>query len=102
MKNLVMIIHSKVQQELADRLRSIEQVQGFTFSSVEGHGVQVEHDPLLSMRDKVVGYVPRIRVDVLLDDTDVEVVLATLRDTENSLSGQGIYWIIPVENSGRL
>ncbi len=102
MKNLVMIVHTNVQQELADRLRGIEQIEGFIFSSVEGHGVQVEHDPFLSTRDKVVGYVPRIRVDVLLDDTDVEAVLATLRDTENGVTGQGVYWITPIENSGRL
>ena len=102
MQNLVMIVHTNVQQELADRLRGIEQIQGFTFSSVEGHGVQVEHDPFLSTRDKVVGYVPRIRVDVLLDDADVESVLATLRNTENGVAGQGVYWVIPIENSGRL
>lgn len=102
MKNLAMITHANAQEDLADLLRSLEQVQGFTFSYVEGHGTQVEHDPLLSVRDKVVGYTPRVRVDILLEDADVELVLAALRMHGSGVSGQGIYWVTPVEQHGRL
>jgi nitrogen regulatory protein P-II 1 len=102
MKNLVMIIHTSAQQDLADRLRGLEQVQGFTFSHVEGHGAHVEHDPFLSARDKVVGYTPRVRVDILLEDADVEKVLDALHATGNGGAGQGIYWVTMVEKSGRL
>ena len=101
MKNLTLIIHTNAQQDLADRLRGLEQVQGFTFSHVEGHGVQVESDPFLSARDKVVGYTPRVRVDILLEDAEVNAVLDTIRSSGNS-HGQGIYWITTVEISGRL
>ncbi len=102
MKNLVMIVHANMQQDLADRLRSLIQVQGFTFSHVEGHGTQVKHDPFLSTRDKVVGYVPRVRVDILLHDTDVETVLAAIRDNEGGQSAQGVYWVTAVERQGQL
>ena len=102
MKNLTLIIHTNAQQELADRLRDLEQVQGFTFSHVEGHGVQAEHDPFLSARDKVVGYTPRVRVDVLLKDDEVDEVLDTFRTTGSMVHGQGIYWVTAVEKSGRL
>ncbi|MEK6683956.1 MAG: DUF3240 family protein [Nitrospirota bacterium] len=102
MKNLTLIIHTNAQQDLADRLRSLEQVQGFTFSHVEGHGTHVEEDPFLSARDKVVGYTPRVRVDILLEDADAETVLETLATTSSSVLGQGIYWITTVEKSGRL
>ena len=99
MKNLVMIVHANMQQDLADQLRSLTQVQGFTFCHVEGHGTRVEHDPFLSARDKVVGYVPRVRVDILLHETDVEMILAAIRDRE---SGQGVYWVTAVEEYGQL
>ncbi len=102
MKNLTLIIHTNAQQAVADRLRSLEQVKGFTFSHVEGHGPHVEHDPFLSARDRVVGYTPRVRVDILLDDADVETVLDALRATGAGGAGQGIYWVATVEKSGRL
>ncbi len=102
MKNLSMIIHANLQQDLADLLRGLKQVQGFTFSHVEGHGAQVEHDPLLSARDKVVGYTPRVRVDILLEDVDVELILTTIRRDRSGFSAQGIYWVTSVEQHGRL
>ena len=102
MKSLIVVVHGNVQQQLADRLRSLDQVQGFTFVHVEGHGTHVEGDPFQSARDRVVGYVPRVRVDILLEDTDVATVLAALRETDNGLAAQGIYWVSAVEEHGRL
>ncbi len=102
MKILTLIVHANTQQELADQLRTLNQVSGFTFSHVEGHGAQVESDPFLSARDKVVGYTPRVRVDILLDDADVSVVLGALRQAENGVTGQGVYWTTHVEEGGHL
>ena len=102
MKNLVMIIHASAQQDLADKLRGLEQVPGFTFSRAEGHGAQADHDLLLSARDKVVGYTPRIRVDILLEDTDVDGVLGAIRSTANGFNDAGVFWVTEVEKSGRL
>lgn len=102
MKHLTLIIHTNIQQDLADQLRSIEQVSGFTFSHAEGHGVQAESDPFLSARDKVVGYTPKMRVDILLQDSDVNAVLSTLRSSTHGIKGQGIYWVTAVEENGQL
>ncbi len=102
MKHLTLIVHTNVQQDLANELRSLKQVSGFTFSHVEGHGQQVESDAFLSARDKVVGYTPHVRVDILLQDDDVNSVLDTLRSTTRGIEGQGIYWVSAVEQNGRL
>ena len=102
MKLLTLIVHTNVQQEFTDLLRTIDQVSGFTFSHVEGHGVEVEDDAFLSARDKVVGYIPRIQIDIRLDDAEVDAVLEKLCDKENNIVGQGIYWVTPVEKGGRL
>ncbi len=102
MKNLVMVVHASVQQELADTLRCLEQIQGFTFSHVEGHSSQSDQDPFLSARDRVVGYVPRIRVDILLEDGDVDPVLSALCGERAETSWQGVYWVTAVERYGRL
>ncbi|MCI0507152.1 MAG: DUF3240 family protein [Gammaproteobacteria bacterium] len=80
----------------------MNQVSGFTFIHAEGHGEEVESDSFLSARDQVVGYAPRIRTELLLEDTEVDSVLATLCDKDHNIAGQGIYWIIPVEKGGHL
>jgi len=82
-------------------LRTLQPVKGFTFTHVEGHSDHSSEDPFLSARDKVVGYVPRVRVDVLLADEEVGSVLASLM-AQNDLSGQGVYWVTAVEREGRL
>ncbi|NOX76645.1 MAG: DUF3240 domain-containing protein, partial [Gammaproteobacteria bacterium] len=71
-------------------------------SHVEGHGVQAENDPFLSARDKVVGYTPRVRVEILLQDGDVDSLLDTLRSTRQGIAEHGIYWVTAVEQSGCL
>ena len=73
--HLTLIVHTDVQQDLTDRLRNMEKVPGFTFSHVEGHGVHGEKDAFLEARDEVVGHKPRVQVDLLLEDADVDLVL---------------------------
>ena len=43
-------------------------------------------------RDKVVGYTPRVRVDILLEDGDVESVLDTLRKTTYAPPSTAMNW----------
>lgn len=102
MKLLTLISHAGAQQDLSDMLRTLPKVPGFTFTHVEGHGVQVESDPFLSERDKVVGYTPRVRVDILLEDTAVAEVLDRIRKVENSVIGHCVYWVSPVDQGGHL
>ncbi|RKZ67032.1 MAG: DUF3240 domain-containing protein, partial [Gammaproteobacteria bacterium] len=67
MKKLSIVVHTSLQQELADCLRNLK-LDSFMFSHIEEHSAQLEQDAFLSARDKVVGYVPKVRVDVLLED----------------------------------
>lgn len=102
MKNLTLIVHAEVKQALADTLRGMKAVQGFTFTPVEGHGAHTGEDALLSARDRVVGYVPHVRVDIVLEEKDLEGVLAGLRKRQCGVSGRGSYWISEVERLGQL
>ncbi|EAU55974.1 DUF3240 family protein [Mariprofundus ferrooxydans] len=102
MKMLNLVTHANMQHQLSDTLRDIEQVSGFTFTPVQGHGSHVDTDPFLSSRDRVVGYTPRIKVEVLLADDDVEPVLAHLREAMINERNQGVYWVCRVDSSGRL
>jgi len=102
MKNLVLVVHANMQNDLADQLRTIECVNDFTFSEVQGHGSRDAKDSFLSMRDRVVGYSPHIRVEIMLEDEHISAVLEQLRSVVNHTRDQGIYWVTPVEQSGLL
>jgi nitrogen regulatory protein P-II 1 len=102
MKNLTLIVHAEVKQALADTLRGLKLVRGFTFTSVEGHGAHGGEDAFLSARDRVVGYVPHMRVDLLLEDRDVEPVLKALHASNCGVAGRGVFWVTPLERQGRL
>jgi len=102
MKNLVLVVHANMQNDLADQLRTIKCVNDFTFSEVQGHGSRDAKDSFLSMRDRVVGYSPHIRVEIMLEDEHISAVLEQLRSVVNHSRDQGIYWVTPVEQSGLL
>lgn len=102
MKNLTLVVHADIQQTLADVLRGLKEIEGFTFTSVEGHGPQDERDPAFSARDRVVGYIPHVRVDIVLGDKDVDKALEALRDSNCGVTGRGVYWVTEVERQGRL
>jgi nitrogen regulatory protein P-II 1 len=102
MKNLTLIVHADIQQALADVLRGMKEIEGFTFTPVEGHGPQDERDPSLSARDRVVGYTPHVRVDIVLDDKDVGKVLAALRESNCGVAGRGVYWVTTVDKFDKL
>ena len=101
MKNLILIIHANLQQDLADLLCGLDSVTSFTLTHVEGHGEQLEHGLFYSARDKVVGYTPWVRAEILLNESDVDSVLQVLGRTP-AFSGQGMYWITAVEQRGQL
>ena len=102
MKILTLITHTDAQQALIDQLRGLKQISGFTFSHAEGHGTEIESDAFLAARDTVVGHVPRIRMDILLEAADVDIVLTMLREAKNRIAGQSVYWITSVEKVGNL
>lgn len=99
MKKLSIVVHSSLQQDLADSLRSMK-LDSFMFSHIEKHSSTLEHDVFLSARDKVVGYVPQVRVDVIVDDERAQFLLSELRNADRSFKGKGIYWITDVSEMG--
>ena len=100
MKHLILVIHHNLKQDAADLFHSIEQVQGFTFSNVEGYSRHPEKGS--TNRDKVEGYTPHVRVDIFLRDDDVAPVLARLRESSIALNKRTSYWITSVAEHGQL
>ncbi|MEK7382588.1 MAG: DUF3240 family protein [Elusimicrobiota bacterium] len=102
MKKLTIIVHADIKQSLADVLRAMPEVAGFTFTSVESHGPQDERDTMLSARDRVVGYTPHVRVDMVLDDANIDKVLEALRRNNCGVAGRGVYWVTLLNRYNKL
>ncbi len=102
MNNLTLIVPADIRQALADALRALPQVSGFTFTHVEGHGAGNTVDPSLSARDRVIGYVPHTRVDIVIEDENVETVLNTLRASHCGVAGRCMYWVTSVTQFGQM
>jgi nitrogen regulatory protein P-II 1 len=99
MKNLVLVIPANVYQSVTDKLRELS-IPGFTLAHVEGHGAHTARDTFMSAHDRVVGFVPRVRIDVVLPEEAVDEVVAALTDTGSELAAHGAWWVSPVDRFG--
>ncbi|MBI3545455.1 MAG: hypothetical protein HY081_02500 [Gammaproteobacteria bacterium] len=77
-------------------------MQDFTFTHIEDHGTRKTVTvPRFSAHDRSVGYMPHVRADILLNDTDIDGVL-TASHKSNGGTGHGVYWMTEVLQQGRL
>ena len=102
MKILTLIVHTEVQQALTDLLRSRDFVSGFTFTHVEGHGIEVETDRYLEAHDEAMGFVPRIRTDLLIEEENVDAVIDAVKSSIQAVQGRAVFWVTPAEAGGHL
>ncbi len=49
-----------------------------------------------------MGYLPRVRVDVILEEAAVDPLIKALTTCDSCVSGRGVWWVTPVERSGTL
>jgi len=96
MKIFTLIIHKSFQQDLSDKLKMTDFVQSFTLTQVEGHGGIKEKNPLLSIKDQVVGYIQKTKVDILIQDKDIKDLLEIILNV-NGIRGQSLYWVSVAE-----
>jgi len=96
MINLTLLVDVSIKQTLADVLRALPEIERFIFTNVEEHSHQLESDPFLSERDKVVGYVPRIRVDIQLEAEAFPKIREALFSSDRGLTGKCRYWVTPI------
>lgn len=101
MKQLSLMLNKSKQNEMVGLLQTLSQVSAYTVFHGEGH-FSGNIAPFESVRDEVIGFVPRIRIDLLLDDEDVDSVLRQIKECASCNSHGGVYWISPVERMGDL
>ena len=74
-------------------------VNGLTVSEASGYGRQKGHTEVYRGAEYTVDLVPKVRVEVLVDDADVEDVLdVVVKSAQTGRIGDGKVWTTPVED----
>jgi nitrogen regulatory protein P-II 1 len=74
-------------------------VQGMTVSEASGYGRQRGHTEVYRGAEYTVDLVPKVRLEVLVDDPDVaEVVDVIVKSSQTGRIGDGKVWTTPVED----
>ena len=74
-------------------------VQGLTVTEVQGFGRQRGHTEVYRGAEYTVDFVPKVRVEVLVDDIDAgSVADVILKSAQTGRIGDGKIWTIPVED----
>jgi nitrogen regulatory protein P-II 1 len=78
-------------------------VQGMTVSEVQGFGRQRGHTEVYRGAEYTVAFVPKVRVEVLVDDADAaDVVEIIAKSAQTGSIGDGKVWSTPVDEVVRV
>jgi nitrogen regulatory protein P-II 1 len=78
-------------------------VEGMTIGEVQGFGRQRGHTEVYRGAEYTVDFVPKVRIEVLVDDADApRVVDAVVAATRTGSIGDGKVWTTPVDDVVRV
>ncbi|MEY4347734.1 MAG: hypothetical protein RIS43_153 [Actinomycetota bacterium] len=73
-------------------------IHGMTVSEASGYGRQRGHTEVYRGAEYTVSLVPKVRIEVLVDDKDVEAVVdSVIAVAQTGKIGDGKVWVMPVE-----
>jgi nitrogen regulatory protein P-II 1 len=90
---------------LDDVKTSLEEagVLGMTVSEIQGYGRQKGHTEVYRGAEYSVDFVPKVRIEVVVDDSIVDkVVDSIVRTARTGKIGDGKVWVSPVETIVRV
>ena len=102
MKLVTAIIKPFKLDEVKEALRD-HGVAGMTVSEVQGFGRQRGHTEVYRGTEYTVDFVPKVRVEVLVDDGDAtRISEAIVTAARTDKIGDGKVWVTPVEDVIRI
>ncbi|HEY1441331.1 MAG TPA: nitrogen regulatory protein P-II [Mycobacterium sp.] len=90
---------------LDDVKTSLEEagILGMTVSEIQGYGRQKGHTEVYRGAEYSVDFVPKVRIEVVVDDSIVDkVVDSIVRSARTGKIGDGKVWVSPVETIVRV
>jgi nitrogen regulatory protein P-II 1 len=102
MKKIEAIVKPYKLDTIKDALSDLG-VFGMTVSDVKGFGQQKGHTELYRGAEYQVGFVPKIKIEIVIPDDKVDKVVNTLIATaKTGKVGDGKIFVIPVEETIRI
>ncbi len=102
MKKIEAIIKPFKLEEVKDALTNIE-VTGMTVSEVKGYGRQQGHSELYRGAEYVVDFLPKIKLEVVVGDEQLEKVLSTITEAaKTGKIGDGKIFVTNIEKVIRI
>src|SRR5882724_6203857 len=102
MNKIEAIIRPSKLDEVKDAL-SKAGIQGLTVTEVKGFGRQKGHTELYRGAEYVVEFVPKLKIEIVLDDAKASQVVEVIRDTaKTGQIGDGKIFVLPVEEVLRI
>ncbi len=99
MKKIEAIVRPYTVEIIKNELNKIG-VGGMTVSNVEGFGNQGGHTEVYRDKEMCVSFVPKSKIEIVLDDEKVDdVVKVILENARSGQIGDGKIFIIPIENA---
>lgn len=102
MKKIEAIIKPFKLEEVKDALTNIE-VTGMTVSEVKGYGRQQGHSELYRGAEYVVDFLPKIKLEVVVGDEQLEKVLSAITEAaKTGKIGDGKIFVTNIEKVIRI
>ncbi|GAB6095044.1 P-II family nitrogen regulator [Desulfatiferula olefinivorans] len=78
-------------------------IQGMTICEVKGFGRQKGHKEIYRGAEYVVDFIPKVRIDIVVDDALVDSLITAIVDAAGTGNiGDGKIFVLPVEQAVRI
>ena len=102
MKKITAVVKPFRVDEVKEALKGAG-VAGMTVSEVQGFGRQAGHTEVYRGAEYQVDFVPKVRLEVVVDDGDVERIAGVITEAARTGKiGDGKIWVSPVESLVRI
>jgi len=102
MKLIVAVLKPFKLDEVKEALKTLG-ISGMTLTEAQGFGRQRGHTEVYRGAEYEVDFVPKLRVEVLVDDDQAtDVVDAIVRTAATGKIGDGKVWVVPVDTVVRV
>jgi nitrogen regulatory protein P-II 1 len=102
MKKIETIIKPFKLDEVKAALNALS-IQGMTITEVKGFGRQKGHKEIYRGAEYIVDFIPKIKIDIVVDDSMVDsVIKAVLESAATGSIGDGKIFVYPVDEAVRI
>jgi nitrogen regulatory protein P-II 1 len=102
MKLVTAIVKPFTLSDIKDALEQVG-VHGMTVTETQGVGQQKGHTEVYRGAEYAVDFVPKVKLEIVIDDAAVEEVITAIVDTAHTGKiGDGKVWVTPVEELVRV